>query len=174
MCEAFRRLDLKTTLVYRGELPMHRIGNEFAQQILQELEGNGVAFMGNTKLEGFEQASNQGIAVHTSNDSLEADLVLLGVGVVPAVALASEAGLALGTTGAIAVDEQMQTSAPSIFAAGDCCESHHRISRLRKNAGQGGNPGVSRGFRSHMSAESAFRALLLSGSSSVSRSTRAG
>ena len=128
MCEAFRRLDLKTTLVYRGELPMHRIGNEFAQQILQELEGNGVAFMGNTKLEGFEQASNQGIAVHTSNGSLEADLVLLGVGVIPAVALASEAGLALGTTGAIAVDEQMQTSAPSIFAAGDCCESHHRIS----------------------------------------------
>ena len=128
MCEAFRRLDLKTVLVYRGELPMHRLGNEFSQQILRELENNGVAFKGNTTLEGFERASNHGVVVHTSNGSLETDLVLLGLGVVPAVALASEAGLALGSTGAIAVNEHMQTNVPFIYAAGDCCESHHRVS----------------------------------------------
>ena len=128
MCEAFRRLDLETTLVYRGELPMHRIGDEFSQQVREEIESNGVTFMGNTKLEGFERASNQGIVVHTSNGSLETDLVLLGIGVVPAVALASEAGLTLGATGAIAVNERMQTSVPFIYAAGDCCESHHRVS----------------------------------------------
>jgi NADPH-dependent 2,4-dienoyl-CoA reductase/sulfur reductase-like enzyme len=129
MCEAFRCLDLETTLVYRGELPMHRLGEEFAQQILQELEGNGVTFMGGTKLEGFERASKGGLVVHTSNGSLETDLVLLGIGVVPEVAVASEAGLALGSTGAIAVDDRMQTSVPFIYAAGDCCESHHRVSR---------------------------------------------
>jgi NADPH-dependent 2,4-dienoyl-CoA reductase/sulfur reductase-like enzyme len=129
MCEAFRRLDLETTLVYRGELPMHRLGKEFAQRILQELEGNGVAFLGNARLEAFEGASNRARVVHTSHGSLEADLVLLGIGVVPSVALAAEAGLALGSTGAIAVDEQMQTSVPFIYAAGDCCESYHRISR---------------------------------------------
>jgi NADPH-dependent 2,4-dienoyl-CoA reductase/sulfur reductase-like enzyme len=129
MCEAFRRLDLETTLVYRGELPMHRLGDEFAQQVLQELEANGVAFMGNTDLEGFEGTSNHGLAVHTSNGALETDLVLLGIGVVPSVALASEAGVALGSTGAIAVDDHMQTNVPSIYAVGDCCESHHRISR---------------------------------------------
>jgi NADPH-dependent 2,4-dienoyl-CoA reductase/sulfur reductase-like enzyme len=128
MCEAFRRLELETTLVYRGELPMHRIGDDFAQKVLQELEGNGVTFMGSTALEGFERTSSQEIVVHTSNGSLETDLVLLGIGVVPAVALASEAGLALGATGAIAVNERMQTSVPSIYAAGDCCESHHRVS----------------------------------------------
>lgn len=129
MCEAFRRLDLETTLIYRGELPMHRLGSEFAQQILQELEANGVAFMGNTDLERFEGTSNHGLVVHTSNEALETDLVLLGIGVVPSVALASEAGVALGSTGAIAVDEHMQTNVPFIYAAGDCCESHHRISR---------------------------------------------
>ncbi len=59
---------------------------------------------------------------------LETDLVLLAIGVVPSVALASEAGLAVGPTGAIAVDAHMQTSVPGIYAAGDCCESHHRIS----------------------------------------------
>lgn len=129
MCEAFRRLELETTLVYRGELPMHRLGKEFAQRILQELEANGVAFLGNTSLEAFEGASKRARVIHTSNGSLEADLVLLGIGVVPSVALASEAGLALGSTGAIAVDEQMRTSVPFIYAAGDCCESYHRISR---------------------------------------------
>jgi NADPH-dependent 2,4-dienoyl-CoA reductase/sulfur reductase-like enzyme len=120
MCEAFRCLDLETTLVHRGELPMHRLGREFAQRILQELEGNGVAFLGDARLEAFEGASNRARFVHTSHGSLEADLILLGIGVVPSVALAAEAGLALGSTGAIAVDEQMQTSVPSIHAAGDC------------------------------------------------------
>jgi NADPH-dependent 2,4-dienoyl-CoA reductase/sulfur reductase-like enzyme len=128
MCEAFRRLDLETTLVYRGEFPMHRLGGQFAQQILQELQRNGVRFLGDTHLEGFEETSNHGRVVHTSNGSLETDLVLLGIGVVPSVALASEAGLALGSTGAIAVDEYMRTSLPHVYAAGDCCESYHRIS----------------------------------------------
>jgi NADPH-dependent 2,4-dienoyl-CoA reductase/sulfur reductase-like enzyme len=129
MCEAFRRLGLETTLVYRRELPMRRLGDEFAKQVLQELEGNGVTFMGNTELEGFEGTSKRECVVHTNNGSLETDLVLLGIGVVPSVALASEAGLALGSTGAIAVDEHMQTSLPRIYAAGDCCESYHRVSR---------------------------------------------
>jgi NADPH-dependent 2,4-dienoyl-CoA reductase/sulfur reductase-like enzyme len=129
MCEAFRRLDLETTLVYRGDLPMQRLGEDFARQVLQELEGNGVTFMGGTTLEGFEPASKGGAVVHTSNGSLETDLVLLGIGVVPEVALAEEAGLTLGSTGAIAVNERMQTSVPFIYAAGDCCEAYHRVSR---------------------------------------------
>lgn len=129
MCEAFRSLRLETTAVYRGDLPMHRLGTEFSQQILRELEGNGVAFMGNTTLEGFERAPGGGVIVHTSNGPLETDLVLLGIGVIPAVRLASEAGLALGSTGAIAVDDHMQTDAPFIYAAGDCCESYHRVSQ---------------------------------------------
>jgi len=129
MCEAFRRLGLETTVVYRSGLPMHRLGEELAQRILEELERNDVAFVGNAKLEGFERASTGAIAVGTSGGSLEADLVLMGIGVVPAVALASEGGLALGATGAIAVNDHMQTDVPWVFAAGDCCESYHRISR---------------------------------------------
>lgn len=128
MCEAFRRLDLATTLVYRGDLPMHGLGEELARQILEELERNGVAFVGKTELEGFERASGGEIVVGTNSGSLEADLVLLAIGVVPAVNLASEAGLALGATGAIAVNDRMQTNVSQVFAAGDCCESYHRIS----------------------------------------------
>jgi NADPH-dependent 2,4-dienoyl-CoA reductase/sulfur reductase-like enzyme len=128
MCEAFRRLGLETTVVCRSGLPMHRLGEELAQPILEELERNDVAFVGDANLEGFERTSTGTIAVGTSGGSLEADLVLMGIGVVPAVALASEGGLALGATGAIAVNDRMQTDVPWVYAAGDCCESYHRIS----------------------------------------------
>jgi len=129
MCEAFRRLGLETTVVYRKDLPLRRLGEDFAEQILTELETNGVAFMGETSLEGFEPTDTGGIIVHSSGGTFETDLVLLGLGVVPQVSLASEAGLGIGSTGAISVNEFLQTNIPDIYAAGDCCECFHRISQ---------------------------------------------
>jgi NADPH-dependent 2,4-dienoyl-CoA reductase/sulfur reductase-like enzyme len=108
---------------------MLRLGEDFAEQILQELEANGVTFIGDTTLGGFEQTSGGKIGVQTSNGRLETDLVLLAIGVVPAVKLATEAGIALGPTGAIAVNDRLQTNIPTVYAAGDCCECYHRISR---------------------------------------------
>ena len=128
-CEAFRRLGLETTVIYRQDLPMRRWGEDFAEIILAELETNGVTFMANTNLEGFEPAPSGQIMVKTSSGTLEADLVLIGIGVTPEVSLASRAGLNLGPTGAIAVNEHLQTSVPFIYAAGDCCECFHRLSR---------------------------------------------
>jgi NADPH-dependent 2,4-dienoyl-CoA reductase/sulfur reductase-like enzyme len=129
MCEAFRRLGLETTVVYRKDLPMRRLGEDFARQILTEIQSNGVNFMGDTDVQGFESRESGTIIVNTSNGALESDLVVLGLGVVPEVSLASEAGIDLGPTGAIAVNEYMHTNFPFIYAAGDCCESFHRISR---------------------------------------------
>jgi NADPH-dependent 2,4-dienoyl-CoA reductase/sulfur reductase-like enzyme len=128
VCEAFRRLGLETTVVYRQDLPMRRLGEDFAEIILVELEANGVTFMADTNLEGFESAPSGQIMVKTSSGELEADLVLIGIGVTPEVSLASEAGLHLGPTGAIAVNEHLQTSIPFVYAAGDCCECFHRLS----------------------------------------------
>lgn len=129
VCEAFRRLGLETTIVYRKDLPMRRLGEDFAEQILIELETNGVTFMGKTDLAGFERSSTEEIIVQTSRGRLETDLVLIGIGVVPEVSLASEAGVHLGPTGSIAVNDRMQTNILSVYAAGDCCECYNRISR---------------------------------------------
>ena len=128
MCEAFRRLGLSTTLVHRSELPMGRLDVEFGKKILAELEGNEVRFIPRTTVEGFEPTSGGGILVQTSSGPLETDLVLLAVGIIPEVSLAAEAGITIGPTGAIAADEHMRTNIDSIYAAGDCCESYHRIS----------------------------------------------
>jgi len=58
---------------------------------------------------------------------VETDLVLIAIGVRPNVELAREAGLAIGPTGAIAVDEHLRTSDPAIYAGGDCAECTHTV-----------------------------------------------
>jgi NADPH-dependent 2,4-dienoyl-CoA reductase/sulfur reductase-like enzyme len=56
-----------------------------------------------------------------------ADMVLVVVGVRPDTELAASAGAALGFKNAIAVDRQMRTNLPDVFAAGDCVITHHRL-----------------------------------------------
>ncbi len=56
-----------------------------------------------------------------------ADMILVVVGVRPDTSLAAEAGAGTGIRGAIAVDRQMRTSLPDVFAAGDCVVTHHRL-----------------------------------------------
>jgi NADPH-dependent 2,4-dienoyl-CoA reductase/sulfur reductase-like enzyme len=56
-----------------------------------------------------------------------ADVVVVATGLRPNVALAEAANISLGPTGAIAVDDRMQTSLPGVYAAGDCAESVHLV-----------------------------------------------
>lgn len=67
-------------------------------------------------------------AVETADGKvIDADLVVLAIGVRPNTELAVEAGLEIGLTRAIAVDEYMRTSDPDIYAGGDCVESTHLL-----------------------------------------------
>ena len=65
--------------------------------------------------------------VLTDDGPVGADLVVLGIGVAPNATLAADAGLGLGVKGAIHVDERQATSAPGVWAAGDCAESRHLL-----------------------------------------------
>jgi NADPH-dependent 2,4-dienoyl-CoA reductase/sulfur reductase-like enzyme len=60
-------------------------------------------------------------------DRIDADLVVVGVGVSPDNSLAVEAGVPLGVRAAVAVDEGMRTGVPRVWAAGDCVETRHRL-----------------------------------------------
>ncbi len=62
---------------------------------------------------------------------LEADMAVLAIGVMPEVKLAKDAGLKIGETGAIAVDETMLTSDPSIYAVGDAVEVTHFVTKTK-------------------------------------------
>jgi NADPH-dependent 2,4-dienoyl-CoA reductase/sulfur reductase-like enzyme/rhodanese-related sulfurtransferase len=60
-------------------------------------------------------------------DTVTADYIFLCLGVTPTVELAREAGLDIGSTGAIKVDEHMRTSDADIYAGGDCVETTHQL-----------------------------------------------
>lgn len=70
-------------------------------------------------------------AVRTGQRTLEADMVIMAVGVKPRAELAAEAGLMVSASGGIVVNERMQTSDPDIYAAGDCVEIIHLVSGKR-------------------------------------------
>lgn len=63
----------------------------------------------------------------SSGDTVDADWVLVAKGIAPDVELARKAGLTIGKTGGIEVNQYLQTSDPSIYAAGDCIEGWHMV-----------------------------------------------
>jgi rhodanese-related sulfurtransferase len=69
--------------------------------------------------------------VQTVARELEADVVLMSLGIRPQVELAKQAGLKIGETGAIWVNEKMETSVEGVYAAGDCTETTHLITGKR-------------------------------------------
>ncbi len=103
--EAFDRVMARSTcaLVSHHYEAMHR--------------ARGVQLALGTRVERLEETAD-GIAVRTDKDTFEADFVLAGIGGMANIELAEAAGLAV--EGGIAVDESCRTSAPDIFAAGDC------------------------------------------------------
>lgn len=75
----------------------------------------------NTRIEAF-LGTERVQAVRTSDGEIPVDLVVVGARKLPNNALAAKAGVKRGSTGGLIVDEHMQTSAPGVFAAGDCVE----------------------------------------------------
>ena len=63
----------------------------------------------------------------TSDGPVDADLVVLGIGVQPRSELAKQAGIELGVAGAVHIDDHQATSAEHVWSAGDCAESIHRL-----------------------------------------------
>ena len=93
------------------------------------LKGKGVNIVkGSPVTRMIDDGSGNVKALETADGRvIEADLVIVAIGVRPNTELAVEAGLEIGSTRAIAVDEYMQTSDPDIYAGGDCVESTHLL-----------------------------------------------
>ncbi len=73
------------------------------------------------------EETESGVTIRAGGRIIKVDHAILALGVRPSTSLAEEAGLALAGSGGILVDEEMRTSAPDIFAAGDCVSVKHRI-----------------------------------------------
>src|SRR5262245_29923182 len=103
---------------------MPSLDGDVAAPLVDALRGLGVDVRVSTPLEAVEDG-----AVQAGGTSIAADLVVLGLGIVPNGDLARDAGIALGVKGAIRVNRRQQTSAEGVWAAGDCCESFHMVAQ---------------------------------------------
>jgi len=101
---------------------------ETATFLTKHLKAKGVRVLTSAKVSVIED-DGQGnvVAVIAGEERVEADMVLLAIGIRPNVDLASEAGLEIGETGAIAIDDHCRTNDPDIYAGGDCVACTSRI-----------------------------------------------
>lgn len=116
---------VRVTLIQRGGQVLAPLDADMACFLHAELVRNGVDLRLSTPFEGLE--TGEKVRVLTSRGTIEADMVVIALGVVPDTALAKEAGLELGQKGSIVTDSHMRTSDPDIYAAGDAVEVRHFV-----------------------------------------------
>ena len=86
------------------------------------LESHGIEVVGESSVAAFTGGERVEAVQLDDGRSLPADVVVVGVGVLPDVMLARKSGLELGDTGGVRCDAQLRTSAEGVYAAGDVCE----------------------------------------------------
>jgi len=129
MAEALVRKGLQVSLVERGEQVMGTLDPDMGELVSDALREIGVTLYLQESMTGYENADGRVTGVVTDQRTLPAELVIIGLGTRPNTALAASAGITLGEKGSIRVNQRMQSSAPGVWAAGDCAESFHLVSR---------------------------------------------
>lgn len=126
--EQFHRLGLKVTLLEKAPQVLSPLDSEMAALIHNELVHHNVDVIVNADVRELRMNQQQATAIVLADGTeISTDLVLVGAGVRPRVELAKDAGLQLGATGGVTVNQFMQTNDPLIYAVGDMAEYHHGV-----------------------------------------------
>lgn len=129
LAEAFVHRGLKTSIVeMQDRLLPQMLDKEMADLLKKNIAKEPLNLYLEEKTLAFEAEAGWVTGVKTDKRTIPAQLVIVAVGVRPNVELAKAAGLEIGPTGCIAVNEYLQTSDPAIYAGGDCAENTHRVS----------------------------------------------
>lgn len=119
-----RQKGAEVTLIEQAEVPLERVLGSGVGALFRDLHrDHGVEFLSGTGVESFEGSDSVERVITSHGRAVEADLVIVGVGVAPRTTLADAAGLAVEN--GIVVDASLRTSAPNIYAAGDVANAHH-------------------------------------------------
>ena len=131
MAENLHATGAHVAIVEMAEQVMTPIDFSMAGLVHQHLYQKHVDLHLNQAVQGFIPVSgpDPSIKVKLQNgNELEADIVILSIGVRPDTTLAKQAGITLGRTGGIQVDEYLRTSAENVYAIGDAIEFPHPVS----------------------------------------------
>ncbi len=127
MAEALVSLGIDVTIVEVMPNILGSMDDEINEVVEGELQKNGVKLLKSTSVvEFFGDGVVKG-ALLNNGVSIDVDLVVVGAGIRPNSEIARDAGIEIGRTGAIAVNQRMETNIPGIFAAGDCAEAFHLV-----------------------------------------------
>jgi NADPH-dependent 2,4-dienoyl-CoA reductase/sulfur reductase-like enzyme/rhodanese-related sulfurtransferase len=127
MAESLIQLGKKVTIVELAPQILTLFDEDFANILRQYLEKKGVQIHTSQGIQALKGKEGKVTHVQTVGGEIEADAVLMSLGIRPQVELAKKAGLQIGESGAIWVNERMETNVEGIYAAGDCAETTHLI-----------------------------------------------
>jgi NADH oxidase (H2O2-forming) len=121
----------KIYLLARSRVLRAYLDEDMGRIIERRIQGEGIGLISSAKINSVKSRDGRKI-VSLQDRELEVDFVALATGVKPNVELAKKAGIKIGESGAIAVNEYLQTSDPDIYAIGDCAENWDRITGRKR------------------------------------------
>ncbi len=128
VAENLHEKGIFTTLVEGADQILLPLDYEMAAIVHSHMKDKNVELYLSDKVERFEDRDDHTVVYLGSGRRLQADMVVLAIGVRPETTLARACGLELGSTGGIKVDSYLQTSDPDIYAVGDAIEVTQFIS----------------------------------------------
>ena len=131
MAESLRHMGKQVTVVELAPQIATLFDEDFANLLRLYLEKKGVQILTSEGIKALRGEDGKVSHVQTETRQMETDAVIMSLGVRPHVELARKAGLRIGETGAVWVNEKMETSAEGIYAAGDCAETIHLLTGKR-------------------------------------------
>ncbi len=129
MAEALSKLNKKVTIIGHHEYPLPKFDEEIGNIVKKEMDGK-VDFRATEETKAL-QGEDKIEKVVTDKGEYKADIVVVAIGVEPNVALAKHLGCRIGETKAIWTDGKMQTSVENVYAAGDCAEVTHMLTKKK-------------------------------------------
>jgi len=129
MAEQLQRLGLEVSLLQRSKYPMSHLDWDMSSRIINEMKRKNIAFFPE---ETVRKVNGDGRlkSIETAKGTIfSADIFVLATGVKPNTALAKSMGIKLGITGAIEVNDKLETNFSNVYAVGDVAESFDRITR---------------------------------------------
>lgn len=134
-CEALQLSGIDITVIETLPQILTFLDRELAELLENHVRSKGANVITDAKLAGFmgENGSLKGVRLENGTE-LPCELAVLAIGVIPNTDLARAAGLTIGATGGILVDEYQQTCDPDIYAVGDCVELVQRITGAKTRA----------------------------------------
>jgi NADPH-dependent 2,4-dienoyl-CoA reductase/sulfur reductase-like enzyme/rhodanese-related sulfurtransferase len=128
MAESLISYGINTRLIIRRDQVLSNFDKDLALLVQNHIKARGVQVLEEDEvIELMADADGNVASVITKKQTIPVEFVLLATSIRPNVQLAKNAGIEIGQTGAIRVNEKLETNIPDIYAVGDCVETRHLI-----------------------------------------------